>query len=389
MAGTPESIYTQLDLQLIPLLNLVAEPIAGSAVASAANVGKFYRNTTSGRLEFVRNATTVVSLPHSGSIVDADVAVGAAIAMSKLAVDPTARANHTGTQLSATISDLAAVVQAYRLDQFAAPTANVTLNNQRLVSMADAVGNTDATTLQQVNSLIAALVNGHDWKDGVRVASSVNVAIAAPGANIDGVALANGERVLLYGQTTASQNGVYVFNGAAAAMTRATDADTSAKVTSGMTVPVEAGTHVGLAILTSNDPLTLGTTALAFTILANAATYVQGTGITISGNTISLTVPVAIASGGTNATDIATARANLNTPQRGFAANIPALVAGAATNVVHSLNTLDVNVQVYRVADGATVNNIGSQRVDVNTVSVTADIAVAANLLRLVVTPVS
>jgi hypothetical protein len=41
-----------------------------------------------------------------GTIVNADVSTSAAIALSKLAVDPLARANHTGTQLAATISDL-------------------------------------------------------------------------------------------------------------------------------------------------------------------------------------------------------------------------------------------------------------------------------------------
>ena len=45
------------------------------------------------------------------------------------------RANHTGTQLSATISDLATTVQAYRLDQFAAPTASVSLNSQKITNL--------------------------------------------------------------------------------------------------------------------------------------------------------------------------------------------------------------------------------------------------------------
>ncbi len=40
-----------------------------------------------------------------GSIVNSDISASAAIALSKLAVDPLARANHTGTQLLATISD--------------------------------------------------------------------------------------------------------------------------------------------------------------------------------------------------------------------------------------------------------------------------------------------
>ena len=40
-----------------------------------------------------------------GAIVNADVNAGAAIALSKLATDPLARANHTGTQTASTVSD--------------------------------------------------------------------------------------------------------------------------------------------------------------------------------------------------------------------------------------------------------------------------------------------
>lgn len=47
-----------------------------------------------------------------GTIVNADISAAAGIALSKLGTDPLARANHTGTQLAATISDFAAAVAA-------------------------------------------------------------------------------------------------------------------------------------------------------------------------------------------------------------------------------------------------------------------------------------
>jgi len=47
-----------------------------------------------------------------GSIRDMAIAADAAIQLGKLAVDPLARANHTGTQPSSTISDFAAAVDA-------------------------------------------------------------------------------------------------------------------------------------------------------------------------------------------------------------------------------------------------------------------------------------
>lgn len=115
------------------------------------------------------------------------------------------------------------------------------------------------------------------FKSPCRVVATTNINIAAPGSTIDSTAMANGDRVLLAGQTTASQNGLYNWNGAAAAMTRTTDADTSSEVKAGMIVPVTEGTIYAdtLWILTTNATITLGTTALAFSRFAMAPTFKQ------------------------------------------------------------------------------------------------------------------
>jgi hypothetical protein len=60
---------------------------------------------------FLQSLIDAAPIPD-GSVTNAKVAVGAAIALSKLATDPLARANHTGSQLAATISDFAAAVIA-------------------------------------------------------------------------------------------------------------------------------------------------------------------------------------------------------------------------------------------------------------------------------------
>jgi hypothetical protein len=64
-------------------------------------------------------------------------------------------------------------------------------------------------------------------KQTVTVCATTSVTTASPGGTIDGVALSNGDRVLLVAQTDASKNGIYVFNGSASPLTRASDADTS------------------------------------------------------------------------------------------------------------------------------------------------------------------
>lgn len=107
---------------------------------------------------------------------------------------------------------------------------------------------------------------GQAVKAPVRAASTGNVTIATPGASIDGVALAAGDRVLLKNQTTDSENGIYVWNGAAAAMTRAPDFAASADIATGMLVAVTEGELNGgsLWMLTTIGPISLGATALTF-----------------------------------------------------------------------------------------------------------------------------
>lgn len=125
------------------------------------------------------------------------------------------------------------------------------------------VNNDDAATVAYVQSIAAGL---RDPKDACRAATTANIALATAPAAIDGVTLANGDRVLVKNQTTASENGIYVFNGAGNAMTRATDADADAEVTHGMSTYVVEGTinqRTGW-LLSTNDPIVVGTTSLTF-----------------------------------------------------------------------------------------------------------------------------
>ena len=142
------------------------------------------------------------------------------------------------------------------------------------------------TTSLVTKEYVDAVKVGLDFKDSVRVASTANVTISGPGAAIDGITLSSGDRVLLKNQSTASQNGIYVFNGAASALTRATDADSSTEVTAGMFVFVEEGTvnaDQGF-VLTTDGTITVGSTSLSFTQFSGAGQIVAGDAITKTGN---------------------------------------------------------------------------------------------------------
>jgi len=82
--------------------------------------------------------------------------------------------------------------------------------------------------------------DGAAWQRlSVRVASQSNLTLAAPGANIDGITMAAGDRVLVKSQASAAENGIYIWNGAAVPMTRSADAATPAQLSGALTQVLE------------------------------------------------------------------------------------------------------------------------------------------------------
>lgn len=115
-------------------------------------------------------------------------------------------------------------------------------NVSKITNLPNGVNAGDAVNVAQLNSA----VEGISWKDSVRVASTANVNTSSPGATIDGVTMATGDRVLLKDQSVASTNGIYIWNGSSSAMTRALDCSTSVEL-EGAVVIVEEGTNAGSA----------------------------------------------------------------------------------------------------------------------------------------------
>lgn len=100
-------------------------------------------------------------------------------------------------------------------------------------------------------------------KAPVRAATTANITLSGA-QTIDGVSVVAGDRVLVKAQTVGANNGIYVCQ--TGAWTRAEDFDSSSEAKSGLTVAVSEGS-IGADtnwLLTTNDPITLGTTALVF-----------------------------------------------------------------------------------------------------------------------------
>jgi hypothetical protein len=125
----------------------------------------------------------------NGTIVAGDIADGT-ITAAKLVSDPYARANHTGTQLAATVSDFDTQVRTSRLDQMAAPTASVALNAQKITGLADPTLAQDAATKAYTDTAVANLVNSAPGT--LDTLGEIATAIQAGGSVFDAMVLKAG-----------------------------------------------------------------------------------------------------------------------------------------------------------------------------------------------------
>ena len=127
-----------------------------------------------------------------------------------------------------------------------------------------------------------------DLKDSVKAATTGNITLNSA-QTIDGVSVSAGDRVLVKNQSSAAENGIWVVV-AGNNWTRATDADSSVEVTSGMFVFVEYGTTNGDSgwVLTTDGTITVGSTALGFSQFSGAGQITAGDALTKSGNTLNV-----------------------------------------------------------------------------------------------------
>lgn len=180
---------------------------------------------------------------RDGAITNAKIAAGANIDSSKLA-------------------DGANFIKK---DGSVAFTGAQSMGNNKLTTVATPTDSGDATTKGYVDNLIAALPSAYRYRN-VKVATTANITLSNPATStIDGIGLAAGDRVLVLNQSTASQNGIYVFDSSSTAMVRATDSDLWDELV-GSLVYVDQGTVQGeyRYFCTSNTGGTLGSTSVTY-----------------------------------------------------------------------------------------------------------------------------
>lgn len=186
-------------------------------------------------------------------------------------------------------------------------SASISVNNQKITNLGTPTTDTDACTKAYAD----ALKQGLDLKDSCRLATAaalpaytasgsgpnkILTATANGALSVDGVAAALNDRVLVKDQAAGHiDHGIYYVQQVGSGslpwiLHRATDADSSAKVTTGMYTFIEAGSANASSgwVLTTAMPITLDTTALGFTQFSGAGQITAGAGLTKTGNTLNV-----------------------------------------------------------------------------------------------------
>jgi hypothetical protein len=247
--------------------------------------------------------TTVLSSSNAGSLV-----TFAAGTKDVFVSYPSSRAVYQNEAGTATVQ--------HEFVTLNAGTANITSANitAGTVSTTPSSAN-DLVNKSYVDTLVASGIHFHQ---PVRVESPINLTatynngssgVGATLTNsgtqvalvIDGITMVVADRVLVYQQTTQTQNGVYVVTDIGSGstnwvLTRADDADTFGiagpdTLSEGSTFFVQQGATGAGETYTCNTvgTITFGTTNITFVQISSAQIYSAGTGLTLSGTQFSIT----------------------------------------------------------------------------------------------------
>jgi hypothetical protein len=223
----------------------------------------------------------------------------------------------------------------------------------------------------------AAQIYDIDYKQATRVITITNITLVggAP-SQVDGVNLSLDDRVLVIGQDTVSQNGIYfvdtVGSGANGTWVRTGDTDVTGELLAGTIVMVTEGLvfHDTQWKLTTDNPIIIGTTPLVFeqnsafafgniyanstavlaTSVGDVLTLTAGNNVSITGNNTSKSVTIGVT--GISLNSISNGTSNVNVVSSG--GNVTVGVGGTSNVAVFSSDGLAITGNITGNGAGLT-----------------------------------
>jgi len=349
------------------------------------------------------SATSIISIGGKGAFFDKATVRGANLVLS----GPTTGSDAAPTFRSLVVADIPTItaskvsdfdtqVRTNRLDQLASATSTVS----GVTPTADAHFAT--------KGYVDSVSEGLDVKGSCVAATTANITIATAlnsGDSLDGVTLADGDRVLVKDQSTATQNGIYVVGSTPA---RADDLTTGADAAGTFTFIEQGSTNadIGFVCTSNKGSAVVGTNNLAFSTFSSSGNVTAGDGLDKSGNELSvdlkangglviestelavdlaassITGTLAIGDGGTGATSASAARTALGlaigTNVQAYDADL-ANLSGCQSGASAALAAL-TSTEVA-ILDGATVSTSELNIMDGDTSATSTTLAAADRLV--------
>lgn len=255
--------------------------------------------------------------------------------------------------------------------------SNLDLNNTaKLLNLPNPTSAQDAATKAYVD----AAIEGLSSKDSCRVSTQSNINLSSPGASIDGITMATGDRVLVRSQSTGSENGIYIWNGASVAMTRSADCSTFDELEQAVT-SIEEGTDVSTTWRQTAVNGTLGSTSVTWVAF--------GSSTPDASETVKGKIEIATQAETDTGTDDARAITPLKLATSTHAKKkaTATIGDGSATqfDITHNFGTRNVVVDVYRNSGNYDSILCDVSRPDTNTVRLNFAQAPSSNQFTVVV----
>jgi hypothetical protein len=256
---------------------IVPTPTTGTQVANKDYVDNATPNIVGGTGISVTGTTTkTIALDNTGTA--GTYTKVTTNAQGQVTSGTTLSASDIPTITASKISDFDTQVRTSRLDQMASPTTSVSLNSQKITSLAEPTASSDAATKNYVDTV----AQGIDAKASVKAASTANLTLSGT-QTVDGIALVAGDRILVKNQSTAAENGIYVVD--ASTWSRSSDANAWAELISAY-VFVEGGSvNADNGYLCTVDAGgTIDVTAVTWVQFSGAGQITAGAGLIKTGN---------------------------------------------------------------------------------------------------------